>query len=253
MIVRSEENTWHDSTIGKIGGVVDFVMLYLKSTNEDDTETDALRWLNNMVVKPGSAKSSNVVLLPGWRISRKDELEDLALIRYLEKRGIPSDLARKTYFEAYVQEVGTGKRMYTLAFENEDEGYSLRNIFMKGTVGPQTVTFKRGEVAKPKAVHLFKDSFDYLSALLRFPQYVSQHDSIVLNSVRHLTAAFPYLVGYGYQTLYSWMDNTERGNNATLAINRFVRTQDGLGHKPMNGLYRAFKDVNDWHVATSEC
>lgn len=235
------------------GNSLDYVVRYLKQTGEDHTKLDALRWLNNMFRNelPCTPDSRpNVVALPGWRLCRTEELEDLALIRYAENRGISAELAHKHFIEAYVQDVTNGKRMYTLGFVNEDGGYALRNVFMKAHTGPKTVTFKRGEEPKPKAIHLFKDSFDFLSAVTRFPQYLSQHDSIILNYGTPVAAAFPYITGYGYQTLYSWMSNSSAGRNSTLSIRRFVCAEAGLGHKPMNGLYREFNDVNDWHIAT---
>lgn len=140
--------------------------------------------------------------------------------------------------------------MFTLGFRNEENGYALRNIYLKSCSEFNGVTFKRGEVAKPEAIHLFEGSFDYLSALIRFPEYITRHDSIILNSLSNLEAAWPYIIGYGYQTLYSWMDNDLQGKNTTKKIGSFVSKQPGLTHKPLNGLYVGHKDVNDWHNAT---
>ena len=254
-------NTWQDqdsenssgNSSQNSGGGVDLAIRHLKASGEDHTVADALRWLNNMVVKPvpvSAPAKQQIIQLPSWRLKRTGELEDLALIRYAEKRGIPFAVAGQHFVEAYVQNSDTGERMYALGFKNEDGGYELRNIFIRSCAAPKTITFKRGDVAKPNAVHLFEGSFDYLSALIRYPQYISRHDCIILNSVACLEHALPYLKGYGYQTLYSWMDNDVQGMNTTKKITAFARSQAGLTHKPLNGFYRNFKDVNDWHQAT---
>jgi hypothetical protein len=251
--IKPSGNVWYDHGIGKGGNSLDFAMHHLASSGEDHNVADALRWLSNMVKLPGKYSTpvkSNVVAAPGWILKRVEPLEDLALIRYAEKRGIPYEVAHAHFSKVYVQNSHSGERMYALGFKNEDGGYELRNIYIKSCVAPKTITFKRGEVAKPKAIHLFEGSFDYLSALERFPQYIKPYDSIILNSISCLEKAWPYLIGYGYATLYSWMDNDLPGNNATKKITEFVKSQDGLTHKPMNGLYREFKDVNDWHVTS---
>ncbi|MFD1258578.1 toprim domain-containing protein [Mucilaginibacter terrae] len=253
LVVKPAENTWQDDAIAKGGNCLDFVILHLKSSNEDHTISDALRWLTNMVMQPIISKAPHkaaIVQLPGWQLKRTDPLEDLALIRYAEKRGIPFEVAYRHFVEAYVQNRNNGERIYALGFKNEDGGCELRNIYIKSCVAPKTITFKRGEVAKPKAIHLFEGSFDYLSALIRFPQYVGQHDCIILNSIACLELAYPYITGYGYQTLYSWMDNDLQGRNTTKKITDFVKSQEGLTHKPLNGFYRTYKDVNDWHQST---
>lgn len=253
LVVKPGKNIWHDDPIAKGGNCLDFVILHLKSSGEDHTIADALRWLANMVLQPATATAppkAAIVQLPGWQIKRTEELEDLALIRYAEKRGIPFDVAHRHFIEAFVQNAKTGERMFALGFKNEDGGYELRNIYIKSCVAPKTITFKRGEVAKPKSIHLFEGCFDYLSALVRFPQYVGQHDSIILNSIACLEEAYPYIAGYGYQTLYSWMDNDLQGRNTTKKITSFAKGQIGLAHKPLNGFYRHYKDVNDWHQST---
>ncbi len=131
--------------------------------------------------------------------------------------------------------------MYALGFKNEDGGYEFRNPFFKSCVTPKTITFIRGTVAKPPAINIFEGFMDYLSAVIRKSEIVLQNDTICLNSLYCLDRAFPYIIGYGYQTLHNWLDNNKAGQRATNLIAEFVRTQEGLKHQPMNGLY---------HVAT---
>jgi hypothetical protein len=236
------------------GNAIDYVRAYLRATGEDNTIVDALRWINLMVAQGDAYTASStlkIIRVPSiWSVTRVDQLEDLALIRYAEERRIPFELAYAHFDEVYIKHRKTGERMYVLGFKNEEGGYALRNIFLQTSTEPHSITFKRGKVTKPKALHLFEGSFDYLSALIRFPQHLEQHDSIVLNSLSNLNEAWPYILGYGYKTLYSWMDNDHQGRSSTRKINTFAVRQPGLSHKPLNGLYLSHKDVNAWHQAT---
>ncbi len=93
---------------------------------------------------------------------------------------------------------------------------------------------------------------DYLSAETRCPEQIAKHDRIVLNSTSCLDDAIAYIKGYGYQVLYSWLDNDTAGTKAQDKLNEFVKTQENLLHKPMNTIYAPFKDVNEWHMTTQK-
>ena len=91
---------------------------------------------------------------------------------------------------------------------------------------------------------------DYLSLLKQNNQDKMTGDCIVLNSISCVQKALPFLKGYGYKKLYTWLDNDEAGKKATDAFSEFATTQEGLLHRPMNKQYAAHKDVNAWHMHT---
>jgi hypothetical protein len=45
------------------------------------------------------------------------------------------------------------------------------------------------------------------------------------------------------------MDNDQAGQNATIMLDNFLKTQEGIIHKPMNKVYAPYKDVNEWHIS----
>ena len=252
--IRLHDNAWYDFGEGTGGDTLDFVRAYLKMSREDYTVADALRWLHNMTGKsfnPTPPKQSvpKVRKSSGWQLQRTEPIEDLALIRYLEKRNIPLEVAQKYLVEAYVRNRDTNKGMYALGFKNEDSGYELRNPFFKSCVSPKTITFIRSEKPLPKGINVFEGVFDFISAAICFPEIVLHNDTICLNSLSCINFALPYMQNYGYQTLYSWMDNDPSGDKATILLSEFALSQEALRHRSMNNLYRSYKDVNAWHVA----
>ncbi|WP_233219210.1 toprim domain-containing protein [Adhaeribacter arboris] len=250
--VHKVRNVWYDFGEGKGGNGIDLVCAYLQVCGEDATVADALRWLRstagNFTPIALSQKACTADEDKGWQLKSVKPIQHLALVRYLDKRGIPLPLAKRHLKEVHVQSLENGKEMFALGFPNEDGGYELRNPFFKSCVAPKTITFIRGAIPKPVEIHLFEGFMDYLSAVASCKQEQLNGDSIVLNSLSCLPEAFPYIKGYGYRILFSWMDNDAPGKKATKALAEFVRTEENLQHKPVNATFTPHKDVNAWHM-----
>jgi hypothetical protein len=252
--VNVKNNLWFDHGEGIGGDVVAFARLYLERQNEEHTVSDALRWLRNMsgimpAIKslPDRLQDQEPRESP-LTLRSVNPIQHLGLVKYLEKRGIPLDLARQYLKELYVQNKQTGKSLFTLGFPNEDGGYELRNPFYKGCISPKAITFIRGSIPKPEGIHLFEGSTDYLSAIAQRNGKGFRDDTIVLNSVSCLKQALPYIHNYGYRFAYTWMDNDPAGKRATLALAEFFKTQATLSHVEMNKVYAPHKDVSAWHM-----
>lgn len=249
--VYLETNSWYDYGEAIGGDLVRFACEYLRTCRQDHTVADALRWINNMGVGPyriatipEKAREHDASLV----LKSKKPIQHLGLISYLQKRGIPLEVARRSLKEIYVQNKNTGKRFFALGFENEEGGFELRNPFFKGCIRPKAISFIRGTNSDKKAIHLFEGFMDYLSAVSQSHHPRLSGDVIILNSVACLKQALPYIHNYGYRLAYTWMDNDRAGEQATALLSEFFKTQEGLIHKPMNALYAPHKDVNAWHM-----
>ena len=250
--VHTGKNVWYDFGEAKGGSVIDFVVAYLASQNEDHTIVDALRWIANMnfvvtsVAYPTNTnyKTDDVSLV----VKNVASLQNPILIRYLQSRGIPVAFARKYVKEVSAFNKKSGKTFISLGFRNEDNGLELRNKFFKGCISPKNISFIRGAGSMTKEIHLFEGFMDFLSVISSQRTGALDGDAIILNSVACLELALPYIRNYGYETLYSWMDNDNAGEKTKLSIDRFVMTQAGLQHKSMNSTFAPFKDVNEWHM-----
>lgn len=246
--VHLGKNVWYDFGEGTGGDGVALVCAYLKASGEGATVVDALRWLGNMTGKlPAVAPkgfSRHFEPDKGWLLKSAKPVEHLALIRYLELRGIPLPLAQRHLKQVYAKNLQTGRGIFALGLRNEEGGYELRNPFFKGSIAPKTISFIRGPAPKPASLHVFEGFMDFLSAAADTPDQQLDGDVIVLNSVSNLADALPYIKGYGYQTLHSWMDNDAAGDKARQALMQLARAEAGLMHQPMNDRYLPHADVN---------
>lgn len=252
--VNTTKNVWYDHGIGEGGDGITFIRKWLEFSGVSATVPDALRWAGNMfgyspviarVVdhdeKPSEPK---LVILNRRKITRP------ALVDYLDARGLPLVVAGEYIQQVDVQNKETGKKFFALGFKNDKGGFELRNKNYKGSTSPKYITFIRGtEGGQGGNVHLFEGWTDYLSAIIQQENGQKfKDDTIVLNSLSNLAKGTAYIKGYGYHTAFTWMDNDEPGQKATIALREFFATEDNLLHKPMNGLYAPYKDVNAWHM-----
>ncbi|MBO0950604.1 toprim domain-containing protein [Fibrella forsythiae] len=250
--VYLKTNRWHDYGDGRGGDPVDLVCAYLKFCREAHTVSDALRWINNMGVAPYQFKppvfEHEEPDAPSLVLKSRKTIQHLGLIHYLEKRGIPLEIAHRHLKEIHVRNQNTQKSFFALGFSNEEGGYELRNPFFKGSLGAKSISFIRGTEPKPVGIHLFEGFMDYLSAITQLNGKGFKGDAIVTNSLSCLKQAIPYIQDYGYRTAYTWLDNDPAGQKAAVALDEFFKTQADLTHTPMNKIYAPHKDVNAWHM-----
>lgn len=248
------KNIWFDFGMGKGGDVLGFVSSFLESSGESHTVVDSLRWLRNMAgglkIEPieRNLPSDHQPTEGAWVIKKSKPLAHKALIQYLESRGIDKQVGQDHLREVHVQNTATQKGYFALGFPNEEGGFEVRNQFFKGTVKPKAISFVRGAKPKPETVHVFEGFMDYLTAITQLKTKMLSGDALILNSLSCLSQAWPYIKGYGYRTLYSWLDNDSSGERATKALAEFVKSEEGLVHVAMNKLYLPHKDVNACHV-----
>lgn len=254
--VYLDSNSWYDYGQSVGGDSIEFARHYLKYCAEAHTMVDALRWLRNMSGDGFTVPAlldeiiSNDNKRPTLVLTVQRPLQHIALVRYLEKRGILLNVANKYIKEVRIINKTTGKSFLALGFKNENDGFELRNPFFKGCIKSKTITFIRGRKPKPDGVHIFEAFMDYVSVITQLNGKGLESDTIVLNSVSCLKNALPYLNNYGYKTAYTWMDNDAAGHKATDTLSAFFKTQDDVRHIKMNSIYAPHKDVNEWHMHT---
>ena len=252
--VHNKRNWWYDFGIGIGGDGIELVRLYLESQKECHTVSDALRWLHNMVGNIPTIQPVEIVeaysKIRKLVVKSVKEIQHPALINYLEKRGIPTTVAKTILKELRIKNVDTGNNIFALGLQNEEGSYEVRNPFFKSCIDCKAITFVRGTTTKPDGIHIIEGFMDYLSIITRQNGVRLKEDAIILNSIVCIRQAAPYIRGYGYKVAYTWMDNDEAGKKATLAMDEFFKTEPDLIHKKMNSVYEIHKDVNAWHMCT---
>lgn len=251
--VHLGKNLWYDFGEGRGGDGIRLVCAYLETNGEAATIVDALRWLGNMTghvptPRPSAFRRHFAPEDKGWKLQSAKPIGHLALLRYLERRGIPVELAQRHLQQVHAKNLQSGRSIFALGLRNEEGGYELRNPFFKGSIAPKAISFIRGSVPKPDHLHVFEGMLDFLSAAADCTGGQFEGDAIVLNSVSNLAQAIPYIKGYGYRTLYSWMDNDAAGDKARQALYKLACAEAGLTHQPQNDLYMPYEDVNAWRM-----
>jgi hypothetical protein len=253
LVVNTETNTWWDEALKRGGKPICLVMEWLRNAKQKHTAADALRWMQKQLGYRTLELPSDMLRL--WEEDSNYIVTDVSyiasgfLIAYLEDvRAIPVSTALPFVKEVVVVNKKTGNELKALAVENEDGGFTIRNLYIKGNVRPDDITFVRGKVVKPETVHIFKDMFDYLSAVHYNKDQPFHGDTIILNSVNNVPKSSAYIRHYGYRKCYTWLDNSAEGNRLTGIYNKFLRSEPNLTHYKMNKLYEGFKDVNAWLV-----
>src|SRR5690606_4567282 len=121
----------------------------------------------------------------------------------------------------------SGKEFLAAAMANEEGGFELRNPFFKGSVKAKAVSFVRGAVPKPPAVHVFEGMLDFLSAVTARGGRPFDGDAIILHSVSMVRQASAYVRGYGYRTGHSWTDNDPAGERAAKELAGLFAAEGG--------------------------
>lgn len=253
--VNEKRNIWFDFGIGQGGDIIDLGRNILAAQKQSHSVSDALQWIHTIAGMPFQTS-----LVPSYNFI-EDHTEDPVLIvksvkslfnkgllNYLEQRGIPESVGIKSLKEVRIYNTKTQKNIFALGLINESDAYEVRNPFFKGCIGPKDISFIRGINDKPMGIHLFEGFMDYLSAITNQNGKLFADDVIILNSLSCIKMAIPYIQGYGYQKAFTWMDNDSSGQSATLFLENLCSNEQGLEHRPMNDIYKPFKDLNAWHM-----
>lgn len=160
-------------------------------------------------------------------------LYDKVLLRYLEERGICSDVALPNCEE--VRYCLHGKWYFAIGFRNRSGGYELRNRFFKGSLSPKDISL----IDNGSGIcNLFEGFIDYLSWMVL--GLGCGDDYLVLNSVALLERSFTVLDRY--ERINCYLDRDEAGRRTLDAL----RKRYGNRIEDCSALYKGFKDLNEY-------
>ena len=233
--MNPEKNLWFDFGEGKGGNIFALAGEFIKS-GDFLTQAKYVAEVADMplqdyephhhpeVRQPAGHSFEDVEVLP---------LQNRALLRYLQERGIPSAIAIANCKE--MRYTTHGKRYFAVAFGNEGGGYEIRNPFFKGCVPPKDITLLS---VGSDACNVYEGFMDYLSA--RALGIGGGEDHLVLNSVSNVARAYRHLDSYGRVQCY--LDNDEAGRRTLEAL----RTRYGERVSDCSGIYGGCKDLNEY-------
>jgi len=233
--IHTKDNVWFDHSIGAGGGIIDLVMML---NNCDFTNALSILSRNTPLQKSTPVESHNSYAAKSqMEVKKVQALQNKALIEYIEKRAINTEVAIKYLCEVYYQ--NNSKNYFALGFKNDSENYELRNIYFKGCIGSKDITTIKG--IGNKELSIFEGFLDFLSALTHFKLSEFKSDVIILNSVANKSKINDLLYSNEYSKIYLFLDNDNAG---TITKEEFYKVNSNC--IDCSNIYKAHKDFNDF-------
>ncbi|MBT2564691.1 toprim domain-containing protein [Pedobacter sp. ISL-68] len=233
--INQKLNRWYDHGLGKGGNLVDFGIEYHRCTvGELLDNLSGNLFLKHSVIHPAKIEDEPEHKI---KVLRDFPLTSYPLLKYLEQRRIPIEIADK-----YCREVRyklNDKTYYGIGFKNDSSGFEIRNPHFKASSSPKDITtFKNGS----SEVVVFEGFIDFLSFKAihkNLPE--NSQDFVVLNSVSFFERARGFMEEH--QAIRLYLDRDATGQNCSQrALSMSTKYSDE------SNLYRNHKDLNDWAV-----
>lgn len=238
-------NLWHDFGTGEGGTLIDFVMKQHQCNAYGaicrlEQGNNASFSFHGKDLPERNAKGQTASPI---EIRRIQPLQNLALMRYLQERGISPQTAAPYVQEMYYR-IGS-KPYFALAFKNDSGGYELRNPRFKGSTSKDITHIK--QKGEPKdSCFVFEGFLDFLSFVTIRQQKspnmpcIDWQDYIILNSTANVDKALYPLSNYEH--IHCMLDNDEAGRKAVEIIKQEYKWRV----RDASHLYSGYNDLNDY-------
>lgn len=230
--INRKLNRWYDHGLGNGGNIIDFAILYHNCTVGELLQKlkDDFSFHQPIFHQPQQLSAERKIT-----IQKDFSISSFALLRYLEQRRIPIDVADR--FCREVRYELNGKMYYGIGFKNDSGGYEIRNPYFKASSSPKDITTIRN--GAEEAI-VFEGFIDFLSFMaVHKNQPVSESDFVILNSTSFFEKARPFMEKHESIRLY--LDRDITGQN----FSRYALSLSGK-YRDESSLYKHYKDFNDW-------
>ena len=230
--VNRKINRWYDHGLGKGGNLIDFAILH-----QNCTIGEFLQKLNDdfSFHQPIFHQPNELITEKKLNILHEFSISSFALLRYLEQRRIPIDIADQ--FCREIRYELNDKIYYGIGFKNDSGGYEIRNPYFKTSSSPKDITTIKN---KAKEAVVFEGFFDFLSFIaIHKNQPATESNFVILNSVSFFEKARPFMEQHEIIRLYLDRDTTGQ-NYSHYALSLSSK------YKDESKLYEHHKDFNDW-------
>lgn len=237
MKVDYNNNLWIDYGANEGGTLIDLVMRIEKCTNGE-----AMRLLeqkfsgnnslsfhgNNIFNRERGIGSPSPIQITGIK-----PISSTALFDYLGERKINIDIAKLHCKEVHYSV--NGKNYFAVGFQNDTNGYELRNKYFKGCTNKDITTHSGSD---KETCLVFEGFIDYLSFLTLKGLKSPIQDIVILHSVANLPKALNFI--QFHSKVYTYLDNDEAGRKTTEQIKSVCASVSDQSTR-----YRDYKDLND--------
>lgn len=179
---------------------------------------------------------------PSILIQKVIPLTHPSLFYYLSERCINFDIAKEHCQEVHYS---TNDRNYfAIGFKNDAGGYELRSKYFQGCTSKNTTTFSDIDTNKECCL-VFEGFMDCLSYLTLREFDKPKVNTVILNSTSNLSKAMDFIKSHS--KVYTYLDNDEAGEKATLEIKKVCPTVINQSVK-----YAKYKDLNEYLISTKQ-
>ena len=238
--VNIQRNQWHDFGSGEKGDVVDLAKKLFQVGGVSSALHEIQKVMQGSTFEPVVSQLSNETPKSVTTINRIGPVRSRVLLSYLADRGIDSAAAIDRLREIHYSR--DGRSFFALGFQNDGNGYELRNRLWKGTLGQKTISTRRHKQSDRGAV--FEGFSDYLTAIARDNSLLDEN-AIVMNSVAMLPQTLARINELEPRRIDLWLDNDSAGRNL---VSQICEAFPGLHIVDHAQEYQGFSDLNEWHV-----
>ena len=224
---------WFDHGNGLGGKNVDFFMFYLKTDVKG-----VLKYFNEnsfSFQKQNDFQLEKIQTKNEYEILKLKEISSFSLIQYLEKRKLPLKIV-----ERYCKEIHyklNQKTYYAIAFPNNQNGYEIRNKYVKMCLVKKDISLIKNNQNRLK---IFESWSDFISYLFLFPTDEFLYDFLILNSIALLRKNIELI--NKYESIQTYFDHDDAGKSATI----FLETELKTKVKDDSNFYETYKDLNEF-------
>lgn len=231
--VDARKNLWYDHALGLGGNLIDLACRLFQNSDVKQVMrliTDGLSSFHPQQTEVGLQPDVS----SGLRIMSEGILVNDYLLRYLGKRGISEDVARRYCFQVSYE--NSGREYNAIGFRNRAEGIELRSVNFKSCIAPKDVSYIDNS---GKKLLVFEGFMDFLSYWMLPVFQISDANLLILNSTSQLKRAHEFLAAPGPK--YLFLDNDKAGfETAAYVKHNYPNVID------MAVMYAGCKDLNDF-------
>lgn len=235
MKVDYNKNLWIDYGASEGGTLIDLVMRIEKCTNGEAMRLLEQKIPGNIVFSFHGNNISNRETGMGSpiQITGMSSISSPVLLDYLVERKINIDIAKLHCKEVHYSV--NSKNYFAIGFNNDSNGYELRNKYFKGCTNKDITTHSGSD---NDICLVFEGFIDYLSFLTLKGLKSPIQDVVILNSIASLSRALNFI--QSHPKIYTYLDNDEAGRKTTEQIK-----SDCTSVSDQSTRYKDYKDLND--------
>lgn len=238
--INIEKNLWYDFGEGKGGNILDFAMKYYRCGLSGALyELAHLRLAGQVEAAPLPSAAPDPIT-----VTEVGPLVHMALLLYLDRRGIDQEIARRYLREMHYTR--DGKRYFSLAFQSDSGGWEMRNPYFQGVHGPKDMTLLHAERAA-NGVLVFEGFMDFLSFLTWFAVPEPAAAVIVMNSAAMQDRVIAAIKQLGATVVHGYLDRDATGRKVQAALQAEL---PDVVVSDESGLYARHKDFNEFLQAS---